>query len=228
MLDKIRKMKDQAADLLRKGKYEKALKLYKEVVQHDPSDYSCHNNVGYILLKLNRQAEAIEVFEDLANSYIQKGFLLKAIATCKVILEIDPDHKRVQEELAALYAKRSEQQQPVPVKVMTEEGEAQVGGEAVVPIAPVLEAQAPDPAAQGEFAVVLPTPVEVLQDVPTSESQEGVQESPDVDFEVDVVLDSTRKQEKSLPEIPLFSDLAQDAFVALLENMKLIKAKVLK
>ncbi len=119
MFGKKRQLKDEAATLLRKGKYEKALELFAQVAEQDPDDYSSRRNLGYILRKLGRKAEAIDVFERLANEYANDGFLLKAIATCKVVLEMDPHHKAIQERLADLYSRRTAT--PCPnVKVMAD------------------------------------------------------------------------------------------------------------
>ncbi len=97
MSDKVRKWKDEAASLLRKGKYAKALVLYKKVIGETPDDYSCYNNIGYIHRKLGHKQEAVKIFEELTDLYAEQGFLLKAIATCKVVMDIDPTHKEIQQ-----------------------------------------------------------------------------------------------------------------------------------
>ena len=81
MTDKIRKWKDEASTLLRKGKYQKALVMFQKVIEQDPEDLSCYNNVGYIQRKLGRRDEAIKTFVELAGAYAERGFLLKGIAT---------------------------------------------------------------------------------------------------------------------------------------------------
>jgi hypothetical protein len=55
---------------------------------------------------------------DLADEYARDGFLLKAIATCKIVLEIDPNHTSVQQRLAELYSNRTPAKRP-EIKVMT-------------------------------------------------------------------------------------------------------------
>ncbi len=119
MFGKKRQIKDEAASLLRKGKYEKALELFRKLAEADPDDYSSRRNLGYILRKLGRKDEAVEVFEKLANEYANDGFLLKAIATCKVVLEMDPNHKATQERLADLYSRRTSTPSP-EIKVMAD------------------------------------------------------------------------------------------------------------
>ncbi len=143
MADNVRKWKDQAATQLRKGKYAKALSLFLKVVDADPLDFSCHNNIGYIHRKMGNFPEAAQVFGELTELYAKQGFLLKAIATCKVVLEIDPKHTGTQKNLADLYSKR-EGKAPVAVKVMTEEkSEAQIGEESAVPLSAAVSQPAP-------------------------------------------------------------------------------------
>ncbi len=126
----IRKIKDEAARLLRRGKYDRALEQYQELARRNPDDYSSRRNLGYILRKLGRRQEAAQVFVELANEYAGDGFLLKAIATCKVVLEIDPEHTETQQQLAELYSSRTATPTP-QLRVMADNapvGEMAAGG----------------------------------------------------------------------------------------------------
>jgi CRP-like cAMP-binding protein len=261
MADKIRKWKDQAAAALRKSKYDKALTLFRQVVEQDPEDFSGHNNIGYILRRLKRTDEAVKVFEDLAEAYAERGFLLKAIATCKVVLDIDPEHKKIQTQLADLYGRRSGGAPKAEVKVMAPlEGNVQVGDEVLVPLAPieldtagptldvqtstplddVTEMQAEDEPPAIEFVPLDPSLI-TLEPEPEPEPQaaprtEPVEADPEEragpsmdldlsDLETVEDLQSRPREERTLPEIPLFSDLEPDAFVAVLEDMRVVRMK---
>lgn len=252
MADKIRKWKDQAAAALRKGKYDKALTLFRQVIEKDPEDFSCHNNIGYILRRLKRTEEAVKVFEDLAGAYAERGFMLKAIATCKVVLEIDPQHKKIQSQLADLYATRSGGAPRAEVKVMAPQaGDVQVGDEAVIPLAPIELDTVELDAAGPTLEVQTTTPVEDIAEpaeppvepipldpslvtldpepVPEIEPEPPEEEAgPPLDLDLsdlETVEEGPPKQERTLPEIPLFSDLEPDAFVAVLEDMRVVRMK---
>jgi CRP-like cAMP-binding protein len=101
-----RKLKDEAAAHILKGRHDKALALLQEVVQAEPADHNSRRNLGDLLLKLSRPREAIQVYIELANFFASEGFLLKAIATFKRVLELDPGHTEIQARLAELYARR--------------------------------------------------------------------------------------------------------------------------
>jgi cAMP-dependent protein kinase regulator len=107
MSDKLRKLKDDAAELVRKGKLDKALDLYKVILEQDPNDLTARLKCGDILRKLERGAEAIQSYTKVAEVYAADGLLLKAIAACKLILEIDGQHTETQAMLADLYAKKT-------------------------------------------------------------------------------------------------------------------------
>lgn len=337
MADKVRKWKDDAAELLRKGKYAKALALFRKVVAVEPEDFSCHNNIGYILRKLGRGSEAAEVFTQLAEVYAERGFLLKAIANCKVVLEIDPSHTSIQKRLAELYAARSgpaetapppEAAAPPALKVMAEtDMDAQVGDAGMAPLSDFSYDEVELPQAEGEAATleiqrttdlddvhpgaddtqsppaIMPVEIEAIPlDLPgtppgagpAAEAEPGLEAEPgiephagaepttevepaaeaqpaleaepavgaepaveakpaavaeaaddaapvaedepvgeagpaiDVDLDMDIgalQAEEAPKEERTLPAIPLFSDLAPEAFVALLEQMEMVRMK---
>jgi cAMP-dependent protein kinase regulator len=107
MSDKLRKLKDEAAQLVQKGKLEKALAVYEEVLASDSGDITARLKCGDILRKLNLAEKAIAQYINVAQTYAADGLLLKAIAACKLILEIDPQHTDTQKIIADLYAKKS-------------------------------------------------------------------------------------------------------------------------
>ncbi len=107
MSDKLRKLKDEAAKLVQKGKLDKALEVYVEILQEDKTDVTAQLKCGDILRKLERGPEAIECYTKVAETYAADGLLLKAIAACKLILEIDANHTATQKILADLYAKKT-------------------------------------------------------------------------------------------------------------------------
>lgn len=133
MADKLRKLKDDAAKLVQKGKFDKALKLYGEVLEIDAGDLTAQLKCGDILRKLKRNEEAIAAYTSVAETYAADGLLLKGIAACKLILEIAPEHTDTQKMLADLYAKKTGRAAALPLPVTqppTAEAEVVVEAEA--------------------------------------------------------------------------------------------------
>jgi CRP-like cAMP-binding protein len=102
----LRKLKDQATKAVEKKQYAKAAELYVEISGAEAHDPDWHQRAGEAFRKVPDPGKAIHQFERAAEGYAKGGFLLKAIAVCKVVLQIDPKHTTTQAMLAELYAKR--------------------------------------------------------------------------------------------------------------------------
>jgi CRP-like cAMP-binding protein len=103
----LRSTKDRAAELAAKGKLDKAAELYREVLRADPRDVSSQQKLGDVLRRLGDVPGAVAAYRAVADRYARDGLLIKAIALCKTILEVDPAHVESQGALAELYAQRA-------------------------------------------------------------------------------------------------------------------------
>lgn len=239
----LRDLKDKAAQLAGKGKLEKAAEAYRAILRSDPRDVASRHKLGELLRKLGNDEGAIAEYRQAADAYARQGLLIKAVAVCKVILEIDPGHEDTQRALADLYARRrAAPASPsgvrgavprVPPAALPEAGpEAEervelplaAPGQVIVPapahaaaeLPPELDPAlaAPDDEASTAFEVILEAAgqaraagVEQEVVVESDEPLAGAPASPEV--------------APALPRIPLFSDLAPQAFRALTERLAL-------
>jgi CRP-like cAMP-binding protein len=103
-----RKLKTEAAAAQSKGNYRKALTLYEELCTGEPNDPLGPHRAGELFHRLGKPSDAIRRLRQAAELYARQGFLVKAIAVCKLILQVDPSHKETQSELSALYARKQE------------------------------------------------------------------------------------------------------------------------
>jgi CRP-like cAMP-binding protein len=103
----LRKLKDKAAELAAKGKLEKAADVYREVLGADPKDVGIRQKLAEVLRRAGQVAEAVERYGEVAERFARDGLLIKAIAICKTILELDPQHGATQVMLADLYGRRA-------------------------------------------------------------------------------------------------------------------------
>lgn len=175
---KVRKLKDKAASLVEREKFDRALRIYEELLQMCPKETPLMLKVGDINRRLGHNQAAVESYSRAASIFASDGMLLKGIAVCKIILDIDPHHTEMQQQLVDLYTSRYG---AVPVKR--------------TPVTADVDAETPVPSeTEGRIS-------ELSIDVDLS----GM-ESPAVD---------------TLPEIPLFSNLDRDLFVALLSRIPL-------
>lgn len=106
MADAIRELKDKGAALFAKGKYDAALDAYTKAARLASNDVAVHQKIAELQQRLGRKHEAVAAYETLAAMLARGGHLLRAIAACKVILELEPSHRTTQALLADLYAQR--------------------------------------------------------------------------------------------------------------------------
>jgi CRP-like cAMP-binding protein len=102
----LRKLKDKAAEHVAKGRFSKAAEVLAAVVKADKRDIASHQKLGEVLRRAGKTRDALLVYQDVADRYARDGQLVKAIAICKIILEVDPEHAETQAALADLYARK--------------------------------------------------------------------------------------------------------------------------
>src|SRR5512145_485788 len=158
----LRKLKDKAADLAAKGKVEKAASLYREVVEADPKDLASRQKLAEVLRRAGAIEEAIEEYKAVADRFARDGRLIKSIAICKTILELDPQHVATQQALADLYSRRQASdaaRPPVRQTLMMAVAAAPAAG------APPVPPPAPRP---GEQSVVIRLSPQVPPPIPAT------------------------------------------------------------
>ncbi|WP_163996622.1 cyclic nucleotide-binding domain-containing protein [Pyxidicoccus caerfyrddinensis] len=102
----LRKLKDKATEAFTKGRFSKAAELYEEYCRADPKDLQSRLRTGDAWAKAGQRDRAISAYQSAAEGFAKEGFLPRAIAASKLILELDPAHRGVQQMLADLYARR--------------------------------------------------------------------------------------------------------------------------
>ncbi|MFT3837061.1 MAG: cyclic nucleotide-binding domain-containing protein [Myxococcaceae bacterium] len=103
----LRKLKEKASEAFAKGKFAKAAEAYDEYCKADPKDLQARLRMGDAFAKAGKKEKAIESYAWAAEGFAKDGFLPRAIAASKLILELDPAHKGVQKMLADLYARKT-------------------------------------------------------------------------------------------------------------------------
>jgi CRP-like cAMP-binding protein len=97
-----RALREEAAAAVAAGKHKRALAAYLELERLEANDAQWAKRAGETYRRLGNNTNAIEAFERSAERYAQNGFLVQAIAVCKVILQIDPNHADTFRRLAEM------------------------------------------------------------------------------------------------------------------------------
>lgn len=97
----------QSAQLLAaKGQFDAAIAEWRKLAGEAPNDGGIHNSIGDLHLKRNAVPEAITAFLQAAAGFRSEGATLKAIATYKKVLKVDPTRYEVYRHLGDLNAER--------------------------------------------------------------------------------------------------------------------------
>lgn len=102
----VRVVRDEAARAAAEGKHKRAIECYLELEALEPSEPNWPKRAAETYRRLDRQREAVAAYERAIERYVQGGFLVQAIAVCKVILSLEPGHDSAKLRLASM----SEQQ----------------------------------------------------------------------------------------------------------------------
>jgi CRP-like cAMP-binding protein len=137
-----RELKDEAARHFARGRFHEAAAIYAELCAGEPNELQLRVRLGDALVKVGDKDAAVAAYRVAAESYAREGFLPRAIAVCKLILEVEPDHRATQVALAQLYARRAsrpssalkpEAAEQAPLELDITKRHFRVGEEAEVP-----------------------------------------------------------------------------------------------
>ncbi len=89
-----------------RGQFDAAINEWKKLSAESPGDGSIFNSIGELHLKRSATNDAVAAFLQAANAFRAEGATLKAIATFKKILKVDPSRYDVYRHLGDLNAER--------------------------------------------------------------------------------------------------------------------------
>ena len=89
-----------------KGQFDAAINEWKKLSADSPADGGIYNSIGELHLKRGATHEAVAAFLQSAHAFRAEGATLKAIATYKKVLKLDPSHYDVYRFLGDLNAER--------------------------------------------------------------------------------------------------------------------------
>ncbi|MBI5491493.1 MAG: cyclic nucleotide-binding domain-containing protein [Deltaproteobacteria bacterium] len=105
-------VKDRAESLFAKGRYREAIEAYEKIMPYGAKDPRIFLRLGDIARKAADARLAVGYYNEAAESFTKLGFIVKAIAVCKLIMNIDPAREDIQEKLAGLYKGQSNAEPP--------------------------------------------------------------------------------------------------------------------
>src|SRR5512142_2587868 len=98
----VRQLRLEASEATASGKYKRALAAYLELERLEPRDAQWSKRAAETYRRLGKDKDAIEAYARAAERYAQGGFLVQAIAVCKLVLQIDPTNDAAIQRIAAM------------------------------------------------------------------------------------------------------------------------------
>ena len=89
-MSKTNKLRRKAQDLLKKGKLDKAIEVYKKLLFGHAGNPNLSNELGDIYLRTGDRIQAVASFESALENYEKIALYNNAVAVCKKILRIAP------------------------------------------------------------------------------------------------------------------------------------------
>lgn len=89
-----------------KGQFLKAIAEYKKLLSLDPRDIRTRLKLLDLYGRAGKKSEAIAECADVAESYADQGFYLKAIAVYKQAVRIDPENPSLYQNMGEMYVKQ--------------------------------------------------------------------------------------------------------------------------
>ncbi|MBI2343928.1 MAG: tetratricopeptide repeat protein [Deltaproteobacteria bacterium] len=96
---------EQARLLLDAGRIDKAIHEYQKLAAADPNDLRLLLRIAELHVKVKQIAQAVKLYREVAERYIDEGFYLKAVTVYKTVLRINPSLREANMALAELYEK---------------------------------------------------------------------------------------------------------------------------
>ncbi|MCE9573812.1 MAG: cyclic nucleotide-binding domain-containing protein [Deltaproteobacteria bacterium] len=95
-----RTLRDDASEAAAAGKHKRALECYLELERLEAGDPQWSKRAGDMYRRINKDRDAVAAYDRAVDRYATGGFIVQAIALCKVILQIDPTHSETVRRLA--------------------------------------------------------------------------------------------------------------------------------
>ena len=85
-------------------KLRKYLAYYQRVLKAEPENIEARLRLAAIFREMGKEAHAVEEYVAASKLLAKEGLPLEAIAACKAVLELEPNHTEIQYFLARLFA----------------------------------------------------------------------------------------------------------------------------
>lgn len=104
---RIAKLREKANEYFQQGKYDRALKEYRQIVEYDPRDSISRQQIANCLERLGEKTQAVRALIELADHYLQDGRSTHALATLRRANRLDPSDIEIMERLVDAFLEQN-------------------------------------------------------------------------------------------------------------------------
>ena len=196
----ISKVKAKAEKYFDKGKYESAFETYEKISDYGEKDPRIFIRIGDIARRAGLSDKALDYYTKASERFAKQGFIVKAIAVCKMVINIDPTREDMQKRLATLC-----------------ESSGSVGA---VKAPSAVKAPMPPPMEMPEPSLIEMTTDDVIID--PGEAGQGQAEGEFIEAPMEFVEDEAGVEEAEvlLPRTPLFSDFNKEELLEMVRKLR--------
>ena len=198
-----RKLRDQLQRSLRRERFSEALTLYQTLERLEPHEPRWPHRKGDLLKRLGRHEQAVPSYIRAVDLYAELGFVARAAAMAKVVVQIDPEREDVIERVTADAAR---------------ELNRSAGGTHIRRISRDALPLVADPNAQGDHRFTQP-PSAAQFDLDISELEVGDRRSAGDPLHSEP---PTAEHLAQLPSISLFTDVPDEVLARLVKESRLV------
>jgi CRP-like cAMP-binding protein len=228
-----RELHRAATNFLQAGQPARAVEVLLTALRTSPDDLTLRALLGDLYSHLGHAEAAVACYRAVAGAHASKGNLVAAIAACRSILRVDPNHSATQKLLADLFTRSSSSPTQVKVPAPIPSAPRGMPPPQLSPVprqinpsdfknaaAPRARPSAPPPPAPSA-----PAPLHWSWDGGSAGEDEPLQTITGVELPETHAHDlaEVAVNPGNLPHVPLFSDLSKSAFVWLLQRLELHK-----
>jgi hypothetical protein len=96
----LRALKDEATQLFARGKFQKCIGLYRDLIEQSPGDPNLHLRHAEACRRLGMLLEAVQSYRAAADLFLAEGHSTRGQAVLKIALSLDPANTELQKALA--------------------------------------------------------------------------------------------------------------------------------
>jgi CRP-like cAMP-binding protein len=94
--------RDEAARMVERGKFARAVELYRELEENEPNAPSWPKRIGETYRRAGNSVAAVAAFERAVDKYVAADLPVQAVAVCKLILALEPRHSAISARMREL------------------------------------------------------------------------------------------------------------------------------